>query len=237
MTAGRIALLAVAPLLFSCRGQPPRADADSAGANSFALAQVHFEQNATDGDVEVVFEVKGGDEGLRRLTVVAPDGRTIVDFAAPEPSTLGMRQFRFESPEPGDTASLAAEYPEGVYVFSGVTASGARLHGESTLSHRLPPPTSFLRPETDARDVTTSGQVFAWTPVEGLAAYVVYVEHDETNVHLTARLPASVTAFAVPDGFLLPGTTYQLGIGTVTAEGNASFVETTMTTARREGQQ
>ncbi len=85
----------------------------------FETATVRFEQNATDGDVEVVFEAKGGDQGLAKLTVVAPDGRTVVDFTAPD---------------------------------------------------------------------------------------------------------------AVPDGFLLPGKEYKIAIGTVTEEGNASFVETTFTT-------
>lgn len=228
---GRIPLLAAAMLLWGCQGQAPRDSGQSTADAPFALARVHFEQNATDGDVEVVFEVKGGDEGLTRLAVAAPDGRTVVDFAAPEASTLGMRQFRFESPEPRDTASLAAAYPEGVYVFTGITGSGARLRGESRLSHRLPPPTSFLRPGTEARDVASGRQEIAWTPVEDLAAYIVYVEQDELNLNLTARLLGSVTTFVVPDGFLLPGTTYQLGIGTVTDEGNISFVETTMTTA------
>ena len=75
------------------------AENESAAA-SFQVASVHFEQNATDGDVEVVFEVKGGEEGLTELIVVSPDGRRVVDFKAPDSSTLGIRQFRFESPEP-----------------------------------------------------------------------------------------------------------------------------------------
>lgn len=236
MRIGKIPLFVSLALLWGCQSQAPPAAGSSGSTEPFAEAHVHFEQNATDGDVEVVFEVKGGDEGLARLQVAAPDGRTVVDFAAPDTSTLGMRQFRFESPEPGDAASLAAAYPEGVYVFSGVTASGARLRGQSTLSHRLPPPTTFLRPGTDARDVAAARLEIEWSPVEDLAAFIIYLEQDELDVNLTARLPASVSRFVVPDGFLLPGTTYQLGIGTVTEEGNASYVETTMMTAGPKGQ-
>jgi hypothetical protein len=234
----RWSLLAIQSLYIvcGCQGQASRDIEQSPTAVPFEVASVHFEQNATDGDVEVVFQVKGGDEGLVSLTVTAPNGRTVVDFTAPDASTLGMRQFRFESPEPQDTASLAAAYPEGVYVFSGATASGARLRGQSTLSHRLPPPTSFLRPGTDARGVAISGLEIAWAPVEDLAAYIVYVEQDELNLNLTARLPGTVTTFVVPDGFLFPGTTYQLGIGTVTDEGNTSFVETEMTTAASQSE-
>lgn len=231
MTIGRISLFAAAICLWGCQGQAAQTAGRSTAAAPFTVASVHFEQNATDGDTEVVFEVKGGDEGLARLTVTGPNGRKVIDFVAPETSTLGIRQFRFESPEPKDAASLAAAYPEGVYAFSGTTASGARLGGESTLSHRLPTPTSFLRPGVDVRGVATERLEIAWAPVEDVTAYIVYIEQDELDLELTARLPRSVTSFVVPDGVLLPGTMYQLGIGTVTDEGNASFVETTMTTA------
>jgi hypothetical protein len=67
--------------------------------------------SVSDGDVEVVFDVVGGKEGLARLTVVAPDGRTVVDFTAPDASTLGIRSFQFESPEPPDIGGFKAAYP------------------------------------------------------------------------------------------------------------------------------
>ena len=197
---------------------------------TFEVANVHFEQNATDGDVEVVFEVDG-DEGLAKLTMVSPDGRTVIDFTAPDASTLGIRQFRFESPEPGDIESLKAAYPEGVYTFTGVTVAGDKLHGESTLTHMLPATVSFLQPEADAEDdLGIEDLKITWTPVENVAAYIIEIEQDELNVNITAKLPASVTRFAMPDGFLLPGTEYKLSIGTVTDEGNTSFVETSFTT-------
>jgi len=227
----RISLLAAALILWGCQGQAPRAEEGSGPAGAFAVAQVRFEQNATDGDVEAVFEVKGGDEGLTRLTVTAPDGRAVVDFSAPDASTLGIRQFRFESPEPEDSESLIAAYPEGVYTFAGVTESGDRLRGQSTLSHRLPPPTSFLRPGAEPGDFTAGHAEIEWEPVEGISAYIVYVERSDQSV--TARLPGTATRFVVPDGFLIPGTRYQLGVGTVSGEGNISFVET-MTTAGKE---
>ena len=60
-------------------------------AAPFPVASVHFEQNATDGDVEVVFEVRAEDDGLTELLIVSPDGRTVVDFNAPHSTTLGRR--------------------------------------------------------------------------------------------------------------------------------------------------
>lgn len=222
--------LAGATLLLGAPG--PAAGGDRSGPPvPFAVASVFFEQNATDQDVEVVFDAKGGDEGLARLTVVAPDGRTVVDITSPDASTLGLRQFRFESPERGDVASIKAAYPEGVYTFDGATAAGVKFHGTSTLRHALPATARGVRPGAGAEGVPAQGLVIAWTPVTKVTAYIVSIEQEELDVSLTARLPGSATSFAVPDGFLRPGTEYVLAIGTVTSEGNTSFVETTFTTA------
>ena len=200
----------------------------------FAVASIHLEQNATDRDGEIVIEAVGSGDGLAKLTVVAPNGRTVLDVAAPDASTLGFREFRFESPEPRDVEKLKSGYPEGVYRFSGVSAAGAKLEGQARLSHRLPAPAAFLRPKAGARDVAIRSLEITWTPVRNLAGHVVYIEQPELRVEITAKVPGSAVSFAVPDGFLVPGTEYQVGLGTVSAEGNISFVETTMETAGKE---
>jgi len=227
-------ILAGAAVVLSAQGLTPTAVGDSARPPTpFAIATVHFEQNATDRDVEVVFQVKGGADGLSGLTVADPNGRTVISFEAPDAaSTLGLRQFRFESPEPRDVASLKSAYPEGEYVFAGWTAAGDTLGGQSTLSHQLPATASFLRPKAGAAGVATKDLAITWTAVSGVAAYIVKIEHDDLGENIEARIRAPTTRFAVPDGFLRPGTEYQLGIGTVSDKGNISFVETTFTTAR-----
>jgi hypothetical protein len=198
----------------------------------FPVASVYMEQNVTDGDMEVVFEVKGGQDGLAELSVAAPDGRPVVAFRAPDASTLGIRQFRFESPEPSDVKALQAAYPEGVYTFSGKTAAGGTLVGTATLSHRLPAATTFVTPAPAAAQVAVQECGIAWSAVEGVAAYAISIKQKELNVKMTALLPGSSTSFAVPQGFLVPGRQYHLAIGTVTREGNISYVETTFTTAQ-----
>jgi hypothetical protein len=195
-------------------------------------AAVHFEQNATDGDVEVVFQAKGGNEGLAKLTVVGPDGRTAIDFSAPDPSTLGIREFEFESPEPSDVEGLKAAYPAGTYRFTAATGGGKELRGEATLSHELPATTSFVRPVADEEKVPVKGLEIAWAPVAGVSGYILEVEQDDLHTSLVARLPATATSFRVPDGFLRAGVEYELGIATVSAGGNVSFVETSFTTAK-----
>jgi hypothetical protein len=221
-------------LLLGSHGLALGGDTGSGAPIPFEVARIHFEQNATDGDVEVVVEVEGGDEGMAKLAVVSPDGRTIIDVTAPDATTLGIRQFLFESPEPEDVESLKSAYPEGVYSFSGATVAGDKLHGESRLVHSLPDTTSILQPEPGARGVAASGLEITWSPIGNLSAYIINIEQDALNVSLTARLPGSATGFAVPDGFLRPGTKYELGIGSVGDDGNISFVESTFTTTGKK---
>lgn len=197
---------------------------------SFEAVDVRFEQNATDGDVEVVFEVNGGDGGLAKLTVLAPDGRSVAGVEAP-PSRMGIRQFVFESPEPKDAEALKAAYPAGAYRFAATTAAGEELRGEATLSHELPATVYFLLPAAGARGVPAAGLAIAWSPGGTAAAYIVELAQEDLGVSLKATLPGTATRFSVPDGFLRPGTEYDLGIGSVSEEGNVSFVETTFSTA------
>ena len=230
----RMQIVAGVTLLLGSSGLAPGTGKETGPAGPFAVALVHLEQNATDGDAEVVFQVKAGKEGLAKLAVVAPDGRTVVDFTAPDASTLGIRQFRFETPEPREFKTLKSAYPEGVYTFAGVTVAGGRLRGESTLHHELPPTTSFVWPKAGAGGVATKNLKIRWSPVKNLTAYSVRIEQRKADANLTAQVPGSVSTFAVPDGFLLPGTEYLLAIGTVSEKGNSSFVETTFATAGRD---
>jgi hypothetical protein len=53
----------------------------------------------------------------------------------------------------------------------------------------------------------------------------------EATTTAGAKLQGTARAFAVPDGFLRPGQSYSVAIGTVAKDGNRSFVETTFVTA------
>ena len=227
----RILILAAAVLVIGFPGVAQAADSQLPPAKRLPVAKVRFEQNATDGDVEVVFEITGPDEGLTKFTVVAPDGRTVVDFTAPDADKkFGIREFIFESPEPTDVESLKAAYPAGEYSFAGATAVGVEFRGSSSLSHKLPPTTSFLNPTERATGVEFKNLEIGWTPVENVTGYVVELEQAKLDMKLIVTLPASTTKFAVPAGLLVPGMKYQLGIGTVSASGNVSFIETVFST-------
>jgi hypothetical protein len=216
------ALAAVALAVFA---PPARAQ-----AQQFEVAAVRLEQNATDGDAEVVLEIKSGAAGLDRLSVVAPDGRTVFELSCPEAS-LGLRQFVIESPEPKDRAKVQKAFPAGTYVVRGRTVDGRELESSAELRHDLPATVGFVHPAEDAEDVPVEDLVIRWNGVAAVEAYEVEVEDEESGVAVTATLPARATSFSVPAGFLEAGGDYTLAIGTVAAGGNKSFVETSFTTA------
>ena len=172
--------------LLTCALVVPIVVAEKSGAKteSFEVASVRFEQNATDRDVEAVFEAIAGDDGLSKLTVVAPDGRTVVEFAAPGRAAMGMRQFRFESPEPKDAAALEKAFPEGEYTFTGSTSSGAQFRDKAKLSHKLPATTSFVSPKADGHNVAGKNLKISWAPVKNVAGYAIELDPSKTSAHL-----------------------------------------------------
>jgi len=210
------------------------------GWGSAALADAKFEHlsirvesNVTDKDFEIVFEATGGDTGWAMLKVTAPDGRVVIDFKASN-TKLGMRTLRLETPEPKGLASLASDYPAGEYTFAATTVTGLGFSGTATLSHKLPAAATFIRPRPDETNVPLSGLQVKWGAAKDAASYLVTIENDETEKKVfQAELEGDSTTLSVPDRLLAPGTKYKLAIGTVAKQGNASFVETVFTTARK----
>jgi hypothetical protein len=201
--------------------------------DKFESVAVYFEQNATDKDAEVMFEAKGGGVGLAALKVVAPNGRTVVDFKAPD-SKLGLQHITLETPEPKNDGTIQADFPEGEYTFTGSTVAGAKLTGKTKLSHKLPDAPAFVRPRPDEKGVPVKGLQIKWNAAKELAACVIAIEQEETDRKISAKLSGGTTTFVVPDGFLVPQTEYKLAIGTVSREGNTSLIETSFTTAGKK---
>jgi hypothetical protein len=199
----------------------------------FEMTSVRFERNVTDKDAEVMFEASTPGTGLATLKVVAPNGRTVVDFKAPD-SKLGIRHVNLESPEPRNDGSLEADFPEGEYAFTGTTVSGATLRGKAVLTHKVPDTAAFIRPRPEQEGVPVKGLQIKWSNSKTWTACIVVIEQEETGRKISANLPGEATTFLVPDGFLTPDTEYKLAIGHVAGDGNASFVETSFTTAGKK---
>ena len=197
----------------------------------FEVATINVEQNATDGNTEVVMTALAGDEGLRVLRIRTPDGRLVVKARSPDPTVMGQREFAFESPEPEGEAILAA-YPEGWYTFKGVSVTGERFRSRARLSHQLPAATVILHPAQDA-EVGADSLTIQWSAVPGSAQYVIELENESADPEqvLTFNVPSSQTEFEVPPSLLVPGADYQVGIAVIGSNGNVIVTETTFTTA------
>ncbi|MEY8689860.1 MAG: hypothetical protein AB9M53_08280 [Leptothrix sp. (in: b-proteobacteria)] len=198
---------------------------------SFEVAKVVLERNVTDKDSEARIEAIGAGAALASLKVVAPDGRTVVDYKATD-SKLGMRHFTFESPEPNDSAAVQVDFPVGAYVFTGTTVTGEQLQGSAMLTHAFPAAATLLRPLADARNVSTRGLRVVWKPVKGAAAQNVVIEDEASGREVNAKLSGAASSFVVPDGFLQPGIEYKVAVGTIAQDGNSSYVEAAFTTAK-----
>lgn len=59
-----------------------------------------------------------------------------------------------------------------------------------------------------------------WNPVVGAAGYEIIIEQDDTGGNLRTTQSGDRTSFAIPDGFLRPGLTYEIEMKSVTTGGN-----------------
>jgi len=199
----------------------------------FERVVVRLEQTVEDGDCEIAFEATSGTAGLIALKVMAPDGRTVIDFKSPD-TKLGMRQIVLESPEPRNDGRLQADFPAGVYRFSGTLTNGATLQGEATLSHKFPSTARIVHPRPGEHDVPATGLQIRWNPVPDAVGYVVVIEQEKTGHEIKADLGATANSFTVGEKFLLPGLEYKLAIGTVGKEGNRTISEIDFVAAERK---
>jgi hypothetical protein len=198
-------------------------------AGEFETAWIRLERNVVDDDAEAVMLVKTEEGGLTNLLIIAPDGRRIARFESRNPRNLGARELLLESPEPRLGPVLRA-YPEGTYRFVGKTFGGEELTGEAELSHLFADPPTVTFP-ADGATVPADGLVLQWEPVAGAAGYFLELEQEDLEIALVVDLPASAISFSPPDGWLIPGSEYVLGLGSIGETGNRTFIETTFTIA------
>lgn len=214
--------------------QPVMADDDDRNGKDqgmvleFSILSVTLEQNATDGDSEIVFFAKGQDDGLKKLTVLSPDGEKVIKFKG-DREGIGIREFAFESAEPPDLDKVLDSFPEGAYEFRGRTVEGDRLQGFAFLSHALAPQTEILTP-TGNKPVPRDNVVVSWEAVPEAVVYIVEVKNETTENALLVEVPADFTSFDVPKVWLELDTEYQVAVGVKTITGNLTNVESTFRT-------
>ncbi|MEO8223298.1 MAG: hypothetical protein ABI661_00690 [Gammaproteobacteria bacterium] len=230
LTVGLLVSLAATGLglAVAAKGAPPEPAAPPAIA--FAAASIRLERNLTDTDGEAVITVRAGDQPLKDLSVVGPDQRTVLELAAP--GRLGAGELVFETAEPAFNELLNA-YPAGRYHFTGHDTAGRELSSYATVSQAFIRAPLITYPANGSIHVTTSKLIVHWNPVPGATGYVVELEADKAGLATTIDIPRNVTAFAPPDGWLLPGDSYTLGVGSVAASGNRTVTEIRFTTVEK----
>jgi hypothetical protein len=210
-----------------CSGGGGGSSGSGGPTGSFDELSMIFEMNETDGDAEVVIEAQG-EEAFRTFSVTAPNGKRIIDVRDNNPAGIGLAEVALESGEP-DVASVKAQYPEGAYVFDATTITGLRLRQEIVLTHFALPAPAYT-PADGATVDPGAPLVIQWTAVPGVEGYIVEIEQDDLGVSLNVSLPASVTSFTVAPGLFEPGTEYELGVASVTPDGNVSVAESSFET-------
>ena len=196
---------------------------------AFEELYLTLEQNATDGDTEVVLFAKTEDEGLERLIIIAPDGRRIATFRG-DGDGIGIREFHLESAEPPELDRVLGSFPEGTYSFIGRTVSGDCVTGTADLSHELAPATVLVSPQED-QIVPVDQLVLSWNAVPSAERYVVELNNEDTGSEFTFQVFPPTTSLAIPAALLQAGSEYQVGVGVKTDTGNITFVERTFSTA------
>ena len=195
----------------------------------FSELALTLERNATDGDTEVVIFAKGQDVGLKRLTVIAPDGRTVAAFHGSHRG-VGLREFVLESAEPPDLEAVLRSFPAGEYKITGQTVEGQCIRGTASLSHELAPATTLLTPGEE-QVVSVNEVILSWAAAPGAERYVIELNNETTGAENTLHVFPPATSLAIPAHFLQADSEYQFGVGVKTANGNLTVVERTFFTA------
>ena len=207
--------------LIGLAGGSPQSDP---GLEESLEVELIFEMNATDGDAEVVLELNA-EVGMDRVVVFNPSGRPVLRLASSDGEDLGLSEVLLETAEP-DVLSVMQAYPEGTYrVLARFVDHGGWASVQVDLSHDLLSEPTILYPG-EGEVVPASGAVVTWQADPGAAAWIVEIEHDELGLGMNVVVPGDVTTFAIPDGFLVSGEEFELGVHAANAEGNVIVSET-----------
>lgn len=221
------AFLALPALVLSFAPSPRTAPP---GGLEFDRAKLILEANATDGDAEIVLDLKA-DFDIVRLELAGPacsgdgDGRRVLELHSNKDLRLGLSQILVETGEPSLAAVLAA-FPAGSYELSGRTLEGRRFETQLELTHALPRAPEILFPADGDENIPVEGLVIQWSLDHAVSSWLVELEReDDLPGKIVAILPGETSLFAVPAGFLQSGVEYQVGVRASSAQGNVSVSE------------
>lgn len=239
-------------LLAACGGDAPSATTNgpttSGAPNSsttspggetveFKRALLRVEINSTDEDAGLQIDLDH--EPWSSLSLTAPDGTKLLDVVNHGVlEGYGLTELFSESSEPSFDVFPLDEFkglfPEGVYVFEGVTIDGVRLRSTFTLTHDFPAGPEILSP-AEGSTVARADLVVEWAPVTEPAGieivrYQVLVINEENSVlQFSAFVPADVHSISVPAEFLAIAGLYKVEVLAIEVSGNQTLTEIEIT--------
>jgi hypothetical protein len=190
--------------------------------------------NASDDDSQVWLTAVDGDLAMATITVRTPEGEAIFTERLDDAGGHGQERLEYRSSE-HSLAELEAIYPAGEYRWTGRTADGERIRGTTEVSYELPDAPTIVAPADEAADVPVDGVVMQWSPVADAQWIFVEVEADGDGRELLIRLEGSATSLALPDGYLQPGTDYEVELKAVHTNGNQAARDSVFSTRARPG--
>ncbi len=218
----------------------------------FAVANVFFELNDTDGDLGIHAEIDG--DPWRKIWIHDPGGNRILKVrASGRLQQQGMTQIEFESAEPPfdelDPEDFFERFPKGTYTVRGMTLERKKMRSEDELTHVLPAPPENVEVSGNAAaedcdavlPVASTPVLITWDAVTGshpdlgeagtlevLNQQVVVADEETEEISLDVTLPPSATSFLVPSDFtdiIGSGETVKYEILVREASGNRTALE------------
>ena len=203
--------------------------ASVAGAVELSEARIYIEYNYTANDLG--FHVSLDGEDWKSLTITNPDHDVIFEVEGHAGyEDLGMTELFFEGAEPSlddvDVEDLLELFPEGTYMFEGVTVDDQTITGAAELTHDVP-----ASPVVSAR-VEPNSVTIRWRRVNGPAAILpdgdIEIEGYQVLVDtLDVTLPASARRLTLPPELvaaLEPGV-IPFEVLAIDASGNQTIAE------------
>ena len=197
---------------------------------AFDDAEIIFEQNATDGDVEVVIfaKLEEADAGMQQFWLYGPNGKVVYEFSAPKKKNknIGGREIVIESPEPADTSIVFNAYPEGTYTFVAKSFDKEWFMSEAELSHDLPEPVTIQSPMGDETAII-GFQVIWSTASTTHEKFIIELvnESSELEEELLVDIPPERRIFQAPEEWMVSNSEYQVVVIIVNEHGNKTSVE------------
>ncbi len=202
-----------------------------------SLAFIEF--NSTDEDVgfHATFDAPGWTEAV----ICGPDNSKLFEVkAGGSTERYGLSELFFEGAEPSldeqPLSEFLARFPEGEYIFAGVTTGGDALMSAVTFTHDIPDGPVMISPEED-EVMDLDAVVIAWEPVTNppgvkVVRYEVFVAPAQPpegvpppvlDIELFLELPSTVTEVEIPHEFLVPGIAYDFEVLAIEVGGNKTI--------------